>query len=166
MSTATGEKELKDVVPSAYSVAKDLRINWTHSQDPKANMYRTLSASVNFSTSRSNHRDLSRLYSPAASSNTKSSSVNLTQRFPDSPWSLSATMSINQVSRDSTIAATLPNISVNMSRINPFKRKNAVGKERWYEKISMSYSGEFRNSITTKECCSLSRALSVTGATG
>ncbi len=151
LSTATGERELKDVVPGAYSVAKDLRINWTHSQDPKANMYRTLSASVNFSTSQNNHRDLSRLYSREASNNTKSSSVNLTQRFPDSPWSLSATASINQVSRDSTIAATMPNVSVNMSRIYPFKRKNLVGDERWYEKISMSYSGEFRNSITTKE---------------
>lgn len=151
LNTVTGEKELKKVVPEAYSIAKDLRINWTHSQDPKANMYQTLSASVNFSTSRNNHRDLSRLYSREASNNTKSSSVNLTRRFPDSPWSLSATMSINQVSRDSTIAATLPNLSINMSRINPFKRKNAVGSERWYEKISMSYSGEFRNSITTKE---------------
>ena len=151
LNTVTGEKELKDVVPEAYSVAKDLRINWTHSQDPKANMYRTLSASVNFSTSRNNHRDLSRLYSREASNNTKSSSVNITQRFPDSPWSLSATMSVNQVSRDSTIAATLPNLSMNMSRIFPFKRKNAVGNERWYEKISMNYSGEFRNSITTKE---------------
>ena len=151
LNTVTGEKELKKVVPEAYSVAKDLRINWTHSQDPKANMYRTLSASVNFSTSRNNHRDLSRLYSREASNNTKSSSVNLTQRFPDSPWSLSATMSINQVSRDSTIAATFPNLSLNMSRIFPLKRKNAVGAERWYEKISMSYSGEFRNSITTKE---------------
>ncbi len=151
LNTVTGERELKDVVPEAYSVAKDLRINWSHSQDPKANMYRTLSASVNFSTSRNNHRDLSRLYSREASNNTKSSSVNITQRFPDSPWSLSATMNINQVSRDSTIAATLPNLSVNMSRIYPFKRKNAVGDERWYEKISMSYSGEFRNSITTKE---------------
>ncbi len=151
LNTVTGEKELKDVVPEAYSVAQDLRINWTHSQDPKANMYRTLSASVNFSTSRNNHRDLSRLYQREASQNTKSSSVNITQRFPDSPWSLSATMSINQVSRDSTIAATLPNLSLNMSRIYPFKRKNAIGSERWYEKISMSYSGEFRNSITTKE---------------
>ena len=151
LNTVTGEAELKDVVPEAYSVAKDLRINWTHSQDPKANMYRTLSASVNFSTSRNNHHDLSRLYSREASNNTKSSSVNITQRFPDSPWSLSATMNINQVSRDSTIAATLPNISMNMSRIYPFKRKDAVGEDRWYEKISMSYSGEFRNSITTKE---------------
>ncbi|MEA4916008.1 putative LPS assembly protein LptD [Proteiniphilum sp.] len=151
LNTVTGEKELKKVVPDAYSEAKDLRINWTHSQDPKANMYRTLSASVNFSTSKNNHRDLSRLYKREASNNTKSSSVNLTQRFPDSPWSMSATMSVNQVSRDSTIAATLPNLSINMSRVSPFKRKNMVGSERWYEKISMSYSGEFRNSITTKE---------------
>ena len=67
LNTVTGEKELKEVVPEAYSVAKDLRINWTHSQDPKANMYRTLSASVNFSTSRNNHHDLSRLYSRKAS---------------------------------------------------------------------------------------------------
>jgi hypothetical protein len=55
------------------------------------------------------------------------------------------------VSRDSTIAVTAPNLSANMSRIYPFKRKNVVGSERWYEKISMSYSGEFRNSISTKE---------------
>lgn len=152
LNTVIGDKSLKDLdIPGAYSVSKDFRINWTHSQDPKANMYRTLSASVNFSTSRANMHDLNQLYSRASSNNTKSSSVNLTQRFPDSPWSLSASVNINQVSRDSTISATLPNLSVNMSRIYPFKRKKMVGDERWYEKLSMSYSGEFRNSINTKE---------------
>jgi len=146
MNTIIGDKGLKDI-PGQFSESKDFRINWTHSQDPKANMYRTISASVNFSTSRANLNDLSRLYSRDASNNTKSSSVNITQRFPDSPWSLSASMNINQVSRDSTISATLPNISITMNRIYPFKRKKMVGAERWYEKISMSYSGEFRNSV-------------------
>lgn len=150
LNTVTGDKRLKDI-PGAFSEAKDLRLSWTHSQDPKANMYRTLSASVNFSTSRHNHNNLADLYSGRAAQNTKSSSVNLTQRFPESPWSISATMNINQVSQDSTISATLPNVSLTMNRIYPFKRKKAVGAERWYEKISMSYSGEFRNSITTKE---------------
>ena len=89
LNTVIGDKGLKDLnIPGAYSVSKDFRINWTHSQDPKANMYRTFSASVNFSTSRANLNDLSRLYSREASNNTKSSSVNITQRFPDSPWSL------------------------------------------------------------------------------
>lgn len=146
LNTALGDKGMPD-----YSVSKDFRVNWTHSQDPKANMYRTLSASVNFSTSKANLNDISRLYTRQSANNTKSSSVNITQRFPESPWSLSATMNINQVSRDSTISATLPNISVNMSRIYPFKRKKAIGDEQWYEKISMSYTGEFRNSIQTKE---------------
>lgn len=86
LNTVIGDKGLKDLnIPGAYSVSKDFRINWTHSQDPKANMYRTFSASVNFSTSRANLNDLSRLYSREASNNTKSSSVNITQRFPIRP---------------------------------------------------------------------------------
>ncbi|MGB4568432.1 MAG: putative LPS assembly protein LptD [Dysgonamonadaceae bacterium] len=146
LNTVLGDKGLPD-----YSVSKDFRISWTHSQDPKANMYRTLSASVNFSTSKYEKNDLRELYSRESTNNTKSSSVNITQRFPNSPWSLSAAININQISRDSIISVTLPNLSINMSRVYPFKRKKAVGAERWYEKISMSYSGEFRNSITTKE---------------
>ncbi|MDD2476278.1 MAG: putative LPS assembly protein LptD, partial [Dysgonamonadaceae bacterium] len=146
MKTILGDKGMPD-----YSASTDFRLSWTHSQDPKANMYRTLSASVNYSTSSYNQRNLNSRYNRQATNNTKSSSVNITQRFPNSPWNLSASASVNQVSRDSTISATLPNLSASMSRIYPFKRKDAIGEERWYEKITMSYSGEFRNSINTKE---------------
>ena len=146
LKTILGDKGLPD-----YSTSTDFRLSWTHSQDPKSNMFRTLSASVNYSTSSYNQRNLSTRYNRQATNNTKSSTVNLTQRFPNSPWNLSASASVNQVSRDSTISATMPNLSANMSRIFPFKRKDAIGDESWYEKISMSYSGEFRNSINTKE---------------
>ena len=118
LNTVLGDKGLPD-----YSVSKDFRISWTHSQDPKANMYRTLSASVNFSTSKYEKNDLRELYSRESTNNTKSSSVNITQRFPNSPWSLSAAININQISRDSIISVTLPNLSINMSRVYPFKRK-------------------------------------------
>jgi len=141
-----GDKEDAD-----YSVQKDLSIQWTHTQDPKANMFRTLSASVNFSTSSYNRNSLDQRYNPRGNDNTKSSTVNLTQKIPNSPWSLSASMSVAQRSADSTIALTLPNLTITMSRIYPFKRKQAVGEEKWYEKIQMSYTGDFRNSITTKE---------------
>jgi len=140
-----GEKDVD------YSESKDLAINWTHSQDPKSNMFRTLSASVNFSTSSYGQNSLDQRYVPRGTSNTKASTVNLTQKIPNSPWSLSASMSVAQRSSDSSISMTLPNLMVTMSRIQPFKRKEAVGSERWYEKIQMSYSGEFRNSIDTKE---------------
>jgi hypothetical protein len=150
-NTAYGDRDLKDIIPGAYYRSKDFRLNWTHSQDPKMNMFRTISGSVNFATSSYRRNDMSQLVTREGSNNTTSSSVNITQRFPNSPWNLSATMNVNQVSRDSTISATLPNFQASMNRISPFKRKNAVGAERWYEKITVNYSGEFRNSITTKE---------------
>lgn len=141
----TGEKNID------YSVAKDMRINWTHSQDPKANQFRTISASVNFSTSSYDRNNLNSMFTPAGTQNTKSSTVNITQRIPNSPWSISGSMSVAQRTSDSTISMTLPNMTITMSRIAPFKRKEAVGSERWYEKIQMSYTGDFRNSIDTKE---------------
>ncbi|GAB6011610.1 putative LPS assembly protein LptD [Viscerimonas tarda] len=144
--TKMGDKEDPD-----YSVAKDLQLTWSHSQDSKADMYRTLSANVNFSTTSYNRNQLNEIYNGDYTNNTKSSTVTMTQRFPNSPFTLSANMSASQISRDTTVALTLPNLTVSMSRIYPFKRKEMVGAERWYEKIQMSYSGDFRNSITTKE---------------
>lgn len=141
-----------DKVAGDYSKSTDFRIAWRHSQDAKANPYRTLSANVNFSTSSYNHNNLNGLYNQAIlGENTKSSSVSFTQRFPNSPFSLSGSIDITQRSRDSAIAITAPNLSVSMSRLFPFKRKKAAGKERWYEKISISYSGQLRNFIDTKE---------------
>lgn len=149
--TRLGDKGLPD-----YSLSKDFKINWTHSQDAKANPYRTFSASVNFSTSSYDRNNLNSFYPGSsgyadATQSTKGSSVSITQRFPDNPFSISATMNINQRSSNSSISVTLPDVTITMSRIYPLKRKHAVGKERWYEKISMSYSGYLRNSINTKE---------------
>lgn len=143
----TGEKEMPD-----YNVAKNLQVQWTHTQDTKANPYSNFSASVNFKTAGYNRSNINSYYNVQANAeNTTSSTVNYTQRFPDSPWSLSANMSITQRTKDSTLQVSLPNINVSMSRIYPFKRKQRVGKERWYEKISLQYSGNFYNSITCKE---------------
>lgn len=144
----TGEKEMPD-----YSQQKNLRINWSHRQDAKANPYRTLSASVNFSTSGYNRTNLHNNFNPAETSqNTKSSSINFSQRFANIPvLSLNGGMQVTQVTRDSTISLSLPNLNVALSRIYPLKRKNAVGKERWYEKIYFSYSGTLANSYNGKE---------------
>jgi len=139
----TGEKGLPD-----YSVAKNLRIQWTHQQDAKANPYSTFSASVNFSTSGYNRSNINSYYNGQLNSeNTKSSSISYTQRFPDSPWMLSLSAMVSQQTRDSTLTLTLPDLSVSMSSIYPFKRKVKVGKERWYEKIKLSYSGNARIAV-------------------
>lgn len=142
-----GEKDMPD-----YAKYRNFKLSWQHRQDPKASQFATFSASVDFTTSGYNQSNVNNYYNPAEQSkNITSSSVNYTQRFPESPWSISVNALVSQRSQDSTISLTLPNLTVNMSRVYPFKRKNPVGKERFYEKIALSYNMTFANSITCKE---------------
>ena len=138
----TGERGMPD-----YAVSKNFQVQWTHAQDAKANPYNSFSASVNFATSGYNRSNINSYYNANLySENTKSSTVNYTQRFPESPWSLSLTASLTQRTKDSTISLTAPELAVNMSSIYPFKlarestlkRKGMVrtGKEKWYEKTT------------------------------
>jgi len=145
--TKQGDKGLPD-----YSETKDFKIIWSHRQDPKANPNTTFSASVNFSTSSYERTNVGNLYNAQAmSQNTKTSSVSYSRNFPDQKLNISATMNIAQTMRDSSISLTLPDLNISLSTIFPFKRKNAVGNERWYEKISIRYSGRLSNSIKTKD---------------
>ena len=134
-----------------YQKQKNFRIAWTHTQDPKANPNLNFSASVNFTTSGYTRNDLNSYYNNSFTENTKSSTVNLTYRFPNSKWSVSATANITQRNQDETLAVSFPNFTVTMSQLAPFKRKRPVGAERWYEKIKMSYTGQFQNSLTAKQ---------------
>ncbi|MCM1450903.1 MAG: hypothetical protein NC102_01410 [Clostridium sp.] len=141
-----GEKGSPD-----YSAQTNFQVLWSHTQDSKANPNMTLSASVNFTTSGYSRNNLGTYYSGSFTENTKSSTVNMTYRFPNSKWSLSTTMNITQRSQDSTLAVSFPNVTVTMSQLYPFKRKKAIGDEKWYEKIRMSYSGQLQNSLTSKQ---------------
>ncbi len=152
----TGEKDFPD-----YSKRKNFSVQWSHTQDQKANPNFTFSSSVNFSTSGYNRSNINSYSRPELNSeNTKYSSINFTKRFPELPsLSLSGGLSITQRTKDSTISLNLPNINISYSRFYPFKRKNAIGDERWYEKMSMSYSGSLTNSIDTKESLLLKSSL-------
>lgn len=146
-TTILGEKNMPD-----YSVSKDFRLNWTHRQDAKANPYSTFSASVNFSTSSYDRNNTESQYnSQLYSQNTKTSSVSYSYTTPNQKLTISGSFNLSQNTRDSSIALTLPDLTISLRRLYPFKRKNATGKERWYEKISIGYTGQIRNTITTKE---------------
>ena len=145
--TKTGEKGLPD-----YAVGKNFRIQWSHRQDPKARPNTNFSASVNFATSSYERSNLNSLYNPILNSQSvRTSSVSYSHTFPDIGLTLSATMNISQNVQDSTLSLTLPSLNVSLSKKYPFRRKKRAGDERWYEKISLSYSGQMSNSISTKE---------------
>lgn len=145
--TKTGDKGLPD-----YSVAKDFKIVWSHRQDPKASPNSTFSASVNFATSSYERTNIGNMYnSQAMSQNTKTSSISYSRNFPDQHLNIAATTNIAQTMKDSSVQVTLPDLTITLSTIFPFKRKRAVGEEKWYEKISVRYSGRLSNSIRTKD---------------
>jgi len=146
LKTITGEKGSPD-----YSTQTNFQILWSHSQDSKANPNMSLSASVNFTTSGYSRNDLNSYYSPSFTENTKSSTINMTYRIPNSKLSLSTTFNVSQRTQDSTLAVSFPNLTVTLQQVYPFKRKKAIGSERWYEKIKLSYTGLLQNSLTAKQ---------------
>lgn len=145
--TKTGDKGMPD-----FSRQQSFKIQWSHRQDPKASPYSSLAASVNFATSSYERNNLNSLYNPQTlSQTTRTSSVSWGTNFSSIGLSLSATANLNQNMSDSSIALTLPDLNISLSRFYPFKRRHAVGAERWYEKIAVSYTGQISNSINTKE---------------
>ena len=147
LTTKTGDKGLPD-----YSVTKNFKVRWTHRQDAKANPYQNFSASVNFATQSYERSNLSSLYNPSLTSqSTRTSSISYSRNFPSIGLSLSSSMNLSQNMRDSTLSVSLPSLNLSLQRFYPFKRKKVAGNSRWYEKISMSYTGSLSNSITCKE---------------
>lgn len=145
--TRTGDKGMPD-----YTKQTSFKVQWNHRQDSKANPFSSLSASVNFATSSYERNNMNSLYNPQTlTQSTRTSSVSWSTTFSSIGLSLSSTANLNQNMRDSTIAMTLPDLNISLARFYPFKRKHAAGNERWYEKISLSYTGQLSNSISTKE---------------
>ena len=135
-----------------YYEQKNFNIIWTHSQNPKSMPNSTFSASVNFSSSGYDRANVSNYYNASVlSQDTKSSSVSFSHNFPNSPFSLSTSLLASQRTSDSTVALTLPDLTFTMNRVYPLKRKTRVGKDRWWEKLYVSYNGNFKNEIETKE---------------
>ena len=145
--TKTGEKNMPD-----YSASKNFKVIWNHRQDAKANPNQNFSASVNYATTNYERSNLTSMYNPALNSQSiRTSSVSYSRSFPDQKLNLSSSFNISQNMRDSTLSLTLPSLNISVSRIYPFKKKKAMGEEKWYEKISFTYTGAISNSITAKE---------------
>ena len=146
-NTKTGDKGLPD-----YSKQTSFKIQWSHRQDSKANPYSSLSASVNFASSKYERNNLTSLYNPqTVTQSTRTSSVSWSTQFSSIGMSLSSTANVTQNMRDSTLAMTFPDLNINVSRFYPFRRKHQVGNQKWYEKIAVSYTGQLSNSISTTE---------------
>ena len=145
--TKNGDKGMPDFVEQ-----ESFKLQWSHRKDSKANPFSTLSASVNFATSSYERNNLSSMYNPQTmTQSTRTSSMSYSTQFSSIGLNVNLSANLSQNMRDTTISMTMPDLNLSISRFYPFKRKKAAGAERWYEKISMSYTGRMSNSIDTKE---------------
>ena len=138
------EKGLPD-----YQESSDWSVRWTHTQDGKATPYSSFSASVDMSSANNNYYNANTV--DGIANQRKQSSISWSKKWPESPFSLSGSFNHSQNSRDTSIAITLPNLSLRMTQIYPFRKKGKSGEMKWYDNIGVSYSAELRNSIQTKE---------------
>ncbi len=138
----TGEKGSSD-----FFQTRNFGVRWTHSQDAKARPGTSFSASVNFS-SPSNSKYNSTSVTEALQ-NQISSSISYSKNW-NGKVNLSINALHNQNSRDSSYSFTLPNVTLSVNRFYPFKQKNRVGKEKFYEKFSLGYSTTLQNKINFK----------------
>ena len=143
-SIKTGDKGEPD-----YIKQNNFKFTWTHSQDPKANPGSTFSASVNLATSGYSKYSATSLNDILATQT--NSSISYSKSWAGTPFSFSMNMGISQNSQTRAISVNFPNMVFNVARVYPFKRKEAVGKQRWYEKISFTYTGKLTNSASAPE---------------
>lgn len=138
----TGEKGSPD-----YFQSTNFALKWSHSQDAKAHPGTSFSASVNFSSPSNNRYNAHDVQE--ALQNQASSSISYSKNW-NGKFNLSINALHSQNSRDSSYVFTLPNITFSMSTIYPFKQKVRVGKEKFYEKISIGYNTTLQNKLNFK----------------
>ncbi len=143
----SGDKGMPD-----FNREESFKLLWNHSKDPKANPFSTLSAKVNFASSKYEQNNLTGMYNPQRlTQSTRTSSVNYSVNFSSLNMTINLGTYLSQNMIDTTVTMDLPNLNVTVSRFYPFKRKKAAGEEKWYEKISLQYDMRMGNSIKTKE---------------
>lgn len=126
---------------------KSFRITWAHNQDAKAHPTKRFGGSVNIETNRDQNRNFNDYQSVYR--NTLTSNLTYSQSFPGKPYQLAASLNHSQNTQTRVMDITLPNVNFTMQQIFPFRRKEALGKERWYEKVSLTYSSRFQNRFST-----------------
>lgn len=134
-------------IPSGFSKNKAFEARWTHTQDNRNNPTTRFGANVNFVK----NQNINRLRADNSGQflqNTFLSNINFSKSFKLSSLSINASHSQNSQTGQMTI--TFPQLTYNINRFYPLKRKDAV-KQNVFDKIGASYLLQINNSLTGKD---------------
>lgn len=134
-------------IPTSFSKKNAFEARWTHTQDNRNNPTTRFSANVNFIKNQNINR-LRADNSEQFLQNTFQSNIIFSKTFKLSSLSINASHSQNSQTGQMTL--TLPQLTYNINRFNPFKRKDAV-KENVFDKIGVNYLLQISNSLSGKD---------------
>jgi hypothetical protein len=136
-----------------YEPQKAFNIGWSHSQGANARPGTTFSASVNAGSSSYNQITAATGTYDANQilRNTMSSSISYGKVFGNGLFNLTSALTHSQEIQTKTISLTLPQVSLNMSTLNPFDSKSRVGEQKWYQRLTVGYSMNANNTVNTTE---------------
>lgn len=136
-----------------FSRTRAFFVRWSHLLDPKARLNTRFSANVNFGSS-NNFTNNFNSSTQDYLSNTFQSNIAWSRSWSGKPYTLSVNLRHSQNTLNETFDITLPQVAFNVSRFFlPLGslRKEQAGRQKWYEKIGMSYSANFENRLSTTE---------------
>ncbi len=138
-----GESEMPD-----YQKNKDFFVRWSHNQDARARPNSRFSANVNAGSSSYN------TFNPSSTSdylsNTFQSNVSY-QTTIAGKYNFSANLRHSQNTLTKQVDMNLPEIAFSANRFYPLRKKVQAGKRKWYENISLSYSMNAQNRISSPD---------------
>ena len=128
-----------------YNESTDFKVRWVHKQDPKARPKSSFSADVYIVSS--NYNKYNAISSNEYLSNTFQSSVAY-QASIGSLFNFTANASHSQNTLTRVMTVTLPEFTLNMNRVYPFKNVGNPAKKRWYKDLYISYTANAKNYVS------------------
>lgn len=129
-----------------FSKTKSFLITWSHQVDSKARPGTTFSASVNAGSTKFNK--LVANNNRLNFQNQMGSSIAYSKSWAGKPYNLTISANHNQNNLTRLINVNLPDVGFSVSTLYPFQSKNDVGTLKWYQKLGIGYSGNFRNQFS------------------
>lgn len=128
-----------------YQRSRDFRVRWTHRQDAKARPAGKFSADVFIVSSNFNK------FNPVSAENYLSNEFKSSVAYQTN-WNNKYFLTLNGSHRQNTktkmVDVNLPELTFTVNRFYPLKRKESLGKPRWYEELNVNYTLNARNSLS------------------
>jgi lipopolysaccharide assembly outer membrane protein LptD (OstA) len=126
----------------------DFKLYWDHKQDAKSHPTTRFSAHIDIVSRTFN------TYNPSSVndylSNQYTSKLNLSTSAKGIFY-VDITAAYTQNTKTGTVDLSLPDLSMSVNQFYPFRKKNKTSALKWYDNISIKWSSQFINKISTQD---------------